>query len=427
MRTPLVLSLWLGVGLAQCPVTFPPPPSCDNCIPLVVQGNGQAVVPANTTRCVQAGDVVHVRNLEIKKEGVLIICGTLISEEGLDLSNGAQLWIAPGGSMHGAAGIGINASSSIYNYGLLTGQSLTLNGGGASFWNIGSGAQVQISGNIIVNASTQFINHAGQIQAGSLTLNGNGTACLSNLACISVGSFAANGNGSIQVTGTGPVALHFTNQAILNATITSSDQLLVCQAPGATVNNPANWGAAQVETNCTSGCGVLPAQQLQVHVRRQAETLRVAWNWKGVPSPVSSYTLEVYTATERKLLYVGLAEEVYLSESTLPVASEWIFQVVAWSATGERLTQGSSVLAAERAALRVWPTFFEDHLSYAGAPEKGMALLYDTQGRLLRQLPVEAESGSWWADSSGEALSTLSPGVYILVLPGSPGVRVIKR
>lgn len=44
-------SLWLGtVAAQQCPTSFPSPPNCDNCTPLVVQRNGQAVVSTGSTR-----------------------------------------------------------------------------------------------------------------------------------------------------------------------------------------------------------------------------------------------------------------------------------------------------------------------------------------------------------------------------------------
>lgn len=430
MRKLAVLSFWLGIVAAQqCPTTFPPSPNCDNCTPLVVQGNGQATVPANSTRCVLPNQVAQVKELDIKKNATLIVCGTLTLEGGLTVDGGATLWIAPSGGVHVQGAVIVDPSSAIYNYGRLTSQSLTLNGGGASFWNIGTNAQVQVSGAIIVNASTQFVNHAGQIQAGSLTLNGNATACMSDLACISVGSFTANGNGAIQVTGSEPVALHFTGNATLNSTVTSSDQLLVCQAPGATVNNSNNWGQAQVQTGCTSGCGVLPAQRLVVRAHREAEALRLEWTWEGVPSPVASYTLEVYALQKRQLLYTGLSQGAYISTSSLPTASEWVFQIVAWSEKGERLAQGTLVVTAERSEVRVWPTFFEESLWYIGAPEKGIAVLYDIQGRALRHLPIEADSGLWSTDIQGEPLSTLPQGVYVLVLPGErpTPVRVVKR
>ncbi len=122
-------------------------------------------------------------------------------------------------------------------------------------------------------------------------------------------------------------------------------------------------------------------------------------------------------------------ERAYMTTSTLPAASEWVFEAVAWSEKGERLAQGTVVVVAERSEVRVWPTFFEESLWYAGVQERGIAVLYDMQGRALRRLPVEAESGSWHTDLQGESLSTLPQGLYLLTLPGANPItiRVVKK
>jgi hypothetical protein len=204
--------------------------------------------------------------LNLGTNATLIVCGTLIVNGNLTLSNNSsQLIISPGGSLQVSASVNINGqASSIRNYGAMTvGSHLQLNGVNTQFWNIGPSGTLTVGGNIVLNASASFVNDGTTIQATSLTLNGNATVCMRNSACFSLTNLTLNGNGNV-IVGSGSAAISYTGSATLNGQLTNSNNLYVCQAPGATVNNPSNWGNATVVTNCTSGCGVLPNQALTV-------------------------------------------------------------------------------------------------------------------------------------------------------------------
>ena len=89
-----LLSLLLGIIVAQCPPPAPPPPTCDGCIPL---NENNPVVPNGQTRCVPAGQTMTVSNLNLWQNATLIVCGTLIVNGNLNLNNsGSQLIISPG-------------------------------------------------------------------------------------------------------------------------------------------------------------------------------------------------------------------------------------------------------------------------------------------------------------------------------------------
>jgi hypothetical protein len=89
-----LLSLLLGIIMAQCPPPAPPPPTCDGCTSL---DEREPIVPNGETRCVPAGQTMTVSNLNLGQNATLIVCGTLIANGDLNLNNnGSQLIISPG-------------------------------------------------------------------------------------------------------------------------------------------------------------------------------------------------------------------------------------------------------------------------------------------------------------------------------------------
>ena len=259
----LVLSpLCLGIGMAQCPPPAPPPPDCNGCIPL---NENNPVLPSNQTRCVPPGQTMTVSDIDMGKNATLIVCGTLRVKNDLNLNtHSSQIIITPSGILQVTGSVNINSQASILNYGSMSiKHDLRLNGSGSSFWNIGPSGVLTVEQNIIVNASANFINDGTNIKANSLTLNGNATVCMRNSGCFSLTNLTVNGSGNV-IVGDGAAAISYTGNATLNGQLTDDNNLYVCQAPGATVNNPSNWGSATVVTNCTSGCSVLPNQSLRV-------------------------------------------------------------------------------------------------------------------------------------------------------------------
>ena len=174
-----------------------------------------------------------ISNLNLGKDAVLIVCGTLMVDGNLNLNkNGSQLIISPGGSLQVSASVNLNSQTSIHNYGAMTvGSHLRLNGANSLFWNIGPSGTLTVGGNINVNASANFINDGTPIQDTSLTLNGNATVCMRNGACFSLTHLTANGNGNV-IVGGGSTAISYTGSATLNGQLTNSSNLYVCQARG---------------------------------------------------------------------------------------------------------------------------------------------------------------------------------------------------
>ncbi len=235
-----------------------------------------------------------ISGLDLGKNAVLIVCGALIVDDNLN-TNGSQIIVTPGASLLISSNVNINTQTSIHNYGITNIQNnLSLNGSNSLFWNIGPSGSLTVGGNIILNASAHFISDGTNIQASSLTLNGSATVCMTSGACFSLNNLTVNGSASV-IVGNGPAAISYTGHATLNGQLTSTNDLYVCQAPGAIVNNPSNWGTQNVVTNCTSGCSVLPHQTLTVLGRVEGAYLHVQWVCRNCPAEV---TYEVSALTQ---------------------------------------------------------------------------------------------------------------------------------
>jgi hypothetical protein len=248
-------------------------------------------------------------------------------------NNGSRIIVTPGASLLVSSNVEINPHTSIHNYGIMNIQNnLTLNGAGSLFWNIGPSGSLTVGGEIRLNASANFINDGTNIQASSLTLNGNATVCMASGGCFSLTNLTVNGSGNV-IVGNGVAAISYTGQATLNGQLTSANDLYVCQAPGATVNNASNWGTQNVVTDCTSGCSVLPHQTLTVSGRVEGAYLHVQWFCK---SCLAEVTYEVSALTKHgksQLLGLTGGNQWMIAVGDLP-AIEGYIQVVALDQTG---------------------------------------------------------------------------------------------
>ncbi|MDT7941966.1 MAG: hypothetical protein RQ993_01670 [Bacteroidota bacterium] len=414
-----LLSLLLGLAWAQCPRPVPPPPTCDGCLPL---NEKNPIVPNGQTRCVPAGVTMTISSLDLRKDAVLIVCGTLIVDGNLNLNNnGSQIIVTPGASVQVSSNANINSQASIHNYGIMNIQNnLTLNGAGSLFWNIGPSGSLTVGGEIRLNASANFINDGTNIQAYSLTLNGNATVCMASGACFSLNNLTANGSASV-IVGNGPAAISYTGHATLNGgQLTSTDDLYVCQAPGATVNNPSNWGTQNVVTNCTSGCSVLPHQTLTVSGRVEGAYIHVQWVCRNCPAEVT-YEVSVLTKHGKsQLLGLTGGNQWMIAVGDLP-ATEGYIQVVALDQMGRSLLRGMMPYEVRTTdKLIVYPTIVEREVQVWYANGAVEVELYDSYGRLVRR----GEGNRTWD------ISDLPSGVYVMVgrVEGRtlPPVRLIR-
>jgi len=375
------------------------------------------------TRCVRAGETMTINSISIGQNATLLICGTLIYNGSLDLSsNGSQVIVATGGSLHVTSSLTINSHSAFINYGLVDVQNdLTLNGSGSRFWNVAPSGVLTVSGDIVLNASANFINDGTNVQAHSLRLNGNATVCMANGACFSLTNLIKVGNGNV-VVGNGTAAISYTgNATIVGGQLTSTDDLYICQAPGATVNDPNNFGTQNVVSNCTSGCNVLSTMDLFVSVRTEEHYLYVRWLCQGCPVDV---TYEVSALTiSGETRHIGITKDNHLNIPTSLLPTKNGFMQVTVLDNNERVMISRIVYYDIKGVdkLIIYPTIVEREINVWCVDKSVVLELYDSYGRLIRQA---VGCGTW-------DLSDLPSGVYLIIGPVNghalDAVRILKK
>jgi hypothetical protein len=317
IRLLVLLTSLLGLVLAQCPPAPPISESCDACVRL---DKNNPIVPNAQARCVPTGETMTISSISIGNNATLLICGTLILNKSFNLSsNGSQVIVATGGILHVTSSLTINSHAAFINYGLVNVQNnLTLNGSGSRFWNVAPSGILTVGGDVVLNASANFINDGTNVQAYSLHLNGNATVCMTNGACFSLTDLTKDGNGNI-VVGSGTAAISYTgNATISGGHLINTDDLYICQAPGATVNNPNNFGTQNVVPNCTSGCNVLSAIDLFVSVRTEEHYLHIHWICQGCPLGVTYKVSTLTTSSETRCIGTTQDNHLIIPTSCLP-------------------------------------------------------------------------------------------------------------
>ncbi len=393
----------LGLVLAQCPPTPSISTSCDNCVSLDANN---PVVPNSQTRCVPTGETMTISSISIGNNATLLVCGTLIFNGDFALSNNSsRVIVASGGSLYVTANLSMNSQTTFVNYGLINIQNnLTLNGFGSSFWNVGPSGVLTVGDSIVLNASANFINDGTNVQAFSLVLSGNATVCMTNGACFSLTNLTANGNGNV-IVGNGTAAISYTGHANLNAQLTNTDDLYICQAPGATVKNPNNFGTQNVVSNYTSGCNVLSVIELMVLYRVEDNYLYIRWLCQGCPSNVTYEVSALTTIGETR--YIGLTKDNHLTTpiSLLPAGTGYV-QITVLDNTKKVVIKRIvyyNIKSTDK--LMVYPTIVENAFNVWYEDGSVIVELYDIYGRLIRQA---FGCGTW-------DLSDLPSGVYLII------------
>ena len=420
VRLFLFLASLLSLVVAQCPSVLSISIPCDACISL---DENNPIVLNSQTRCVRAGETMTINSISIGQNATLLICGTLIYNGSLDLSsNGSQVIVATGGSLHVTSSLTINSHSAFINYGLVDVQNdLTLNGSGSRFWNVAPSGVLTVSGDIVLNASANFINDGTNVQAHSLRLNGNATVCMANGACFSLTNLIKVGNGNV-VVGNSTAAISYTSNAtIVGGQLTNTDDLYICQAPGATVNDPNNFGTQNVVSNCTSGCNVLSTMDLFVSVRTEEHYLYVRWLCQGCPVDVTYEVSALKISGETR--HIGITKDNHLNIPTSLLLTKNGFMQVTVLDNNERVMISRIVYYDIKGVdkLIIYPTIVEREINVWCVDKSVVLELYDSYGRLIRQA---VGCGTW-------DLSDLPSGVYLIIGPVNghalDAVRILKK
>lgn len=232
--------------------------------------------------------------------GVLQVCGTLTISN-LNF-NGGSIVVMSGGNL-ALPGLNLNTGSAVTNHGTITiNGSLNVGGTDGMFVNYGT-ANLNASFSLttttadfvnavptaVINAGAftgaltgEMVNN-GTINVGTIDINGGADICLGANSTLNAGFINNNEPDGIIVRPVGSNAcVRYTDNALLNSSLTNEANLLVCQAPGATVSGAGGFGAATVTTDCAACAVVLPVvlesfsalirgQQIDVHWKSSSE------------------------------------------------------------------------------------------------------------------------------------------------------------
>ena len=212
--------------------------------------------------------------------GTLLICGTAtiysmnMSGGKIIINSGATLTLYINGSRN------INGNVEIINYGTFNSGAhiLQVQNPGNVVHNYGTfnvGSQF-----ILNNTSNIFINHTGGVANIGYLRIFNGSLCLEDQSEISLTNFENSTNTvPVSVSG-GQACINYTGNAKLNAKVTNSNSLLICEKQGATQSGSSSWGSSNVISNCTQcGAVVLPIE-LAYFKAKGNENNEIDFEWK---------------------------------------------------------------------------------------------------------------------------------------------------
>jgi len=178
----------------------------------------------------------------------------------------------------------------------------------------------------------------------------------------------------------------------------------MCQAPGATVNNPNNFGTQNVIPNCTSGCNVLSVIELTVSYKVEKYYIYIRWLCQGCLSNVTYEVSVLNKRGETRFIELTKSNDLAIPTSLLPENVGYI-QIAVLNNTGHVLfkrTVYDDIIGLDK--LIVYPTIVEREVNAWFGDQSVVFELYNSYGRLIRQA---FGCGTW-------DLSDLPSGVYLI-------------
>lgn len=271
-----ILSTGWGVVFGQC-TTCPSSGTCTG-------GNGAASngqnINSGTYYYTGSGTFSSGVNLN---GGTLRVCGTLTLSS-INFNSGSLI-IESGGSLtiNGSGTLYLNGNSNIYNRGQLTiNRGITMQNSNNQIINCTSSANITMNGGSYTlelnSSSSNFINfgnadiHTLFIQS---TASG-GSVCLGTASTLNLTNLNNNKSNGINAP-SGRACIRYTGNAALNSNLSSTSNVVVCKATGATTSGGASFGSAAVTTGCSSCLVALPIELLYFKAECTSTDLVLKW------------------------------------------------------------------------------------------------------------------------------------------------------
>lgn len=213
--------------------------------------------------------------------GTLIICGNLTIPN-INFNGASTIYIRPNASLVVGSSISFSGNAKIYNQGKLTvNGNLTLQGNNNELMNCSPASEMTVFGNCTVNSiGSDFVNFGTLLISGDLILqNGGGTPqlCLGEGSITSTTNFSSNNPQAI-IAPHGLACLSYSNQALLNSSVTNDPNVGICQGPSSYISGNGNFGSATITSDCDE-CGILlPVELIDFQVDNENGRVQVSWS-----------------------------------------------------------------------------------------------------------------------------------------------------
>ncbi|MCS7076481.1 MAG: T9SS type A sorting domain-containing protein [Bacteroidia bacterium] len=318
--------------------------------------------------------------------GQISVCGNLtlngfnFNSGGLIINSGAILTI--NGS--------ISASGSyIYNHGtLIINGDLYLNGNPTIFVNA-PGSTLQVTGAIHVNSTSTMVIDNSNTTANTLVLQSSGSPNL----CMCGGSIDLvnlyNNNANSVSAPFGPTCISYTGNAVINSNLTTSSNVNICQGASATAF-PANWGAANVITNCT-GCSSLPIQNISFDAQMKDNNVLLSWKVENI-----SFSYLVLEKSPNGIIWQD-AQRIFNPNieqhiDTEPYQKENFYRLKVVSKDGVSLYSTTRFIynPTTQVSLYYRPATSEIIIDNIDIGQNWYLYFYDTQGRIVSKYDVKS-------------------------------------
>ncbi|NJL14434.1 MAG: T9SS type A sorting domain-containing protein [Microscillaceae bacterium] len=274
----LLCTLFTDLSQAQCTITPGASGICAGGNGAV--GNGQNINTGQTYW--HAGSSTNFPNVSLNG-GTLRICGTAqlsdfnFNSGNLIIEAGGELVISGGGQLN------LNGNCRITNYGILTiARNMSMQNANNFLFNANTGVLNMVGQELELNSnSSPFINQ-GEATIGTLRIqSNNGGVCLSPTSSLSVSTLINNASNPVQVNPVGGAmgCISFSGNAQLNQPLTASPDLVICQASGATISGPSNFGTAAVNQNCGDCASLsLPVTFSHFAIQQAGDQVQLEWH-----------------------------------------------------------------------------------------------------------------------------------------------------
>lgn len=227
-----------------------------DCADLPASADGTDV-PASTTHT-HSGTSTYSNKMTVNGTGILVVCGSLTLNNGLEIKPGGYVIVKPGATLNVATTMVWDGA--LYNYGTLNftgGLNVTINNASGELNNANSGSISSFSGNLTINIP--IVNDGTMTIDGNFHSNASGRVCLGLGSNMIIGGTWGNDFEPSFTSPEGPSCVDYAGSTDITFDAakepTSGADLNICMSSGQTLTN---YGTGTYNAVCSGCSSVLP-------------------------------------------------------------------------------------------------------------------------------------------------------------------------